>query len=139
VGVLALIVLVALFSTGTQDPSSEGVGSDDPSAETSSSDAPELRCIERWNASPDDRNPGRIWSNDLDQVPYAAVGFSADFPDRCLVTLGLPDQYAAVQFEESSDGSWRWVGGGMPQELPESAKQWNARRERDGTLVPGAL
>lgn len=63
---------------------------------------------------------------------------------ECGVTLSGGDardsgDRQAAQFQEYERGRWAAdVTSVSPSEIPESAKQWNATREDDGTLSLGA-
>lgn len=133
IGVLALLGIVGLVSLSNSGSRDEEPLAENPPA--TAAEAPEQGCIDKWNASSSDRNFGRQWLGG-DKL-YAAVGFSADFPDRCLVTLASPDMGGQATQIQEANGMWVWEGNSSPESVPESAKQWNATREPDGTLTPG--
>lgn len=75
---------------------------------------------------------------------YVSVGFSASFPDRCLVTMAVPDFDVANQFMEASTAQRSTIGSFTPggttkvADLPPSVQHWNATTDADGNLVEGA-
>ncbi len=104
-------------------------------------------CIAKWNASvpssqgqPSNNGggPGLVGSLAGQVTVYAFAGHSADFPDRCVVAIGVPDRGGlAFILNEQSNGSFYVSGGSASMQvsqLPEAEKQWNARGNSDGTL-----
>jgi hypothetical protein len=69
-----------------------------------------------------------------------SVGFSATYPDLCLVTLSVPG-VIAEQFLESTNlatttGSYSPIGHvDSPDNLPASVTHWNAGIDAQGMLV----
>lgn len=97
---------------------------------------PEQRCVDSWNSANTNRGKS-IFEN---KEAYAAVGFSVDFPDQCLVTIAVPEYGVGgvgFQLQETRPGEWRGLGGGGLETFPASAKQWNATRLPSGELVIG--
>lgn len=99
-------------------------------------------CMSKWNASTDAVK--NIWTPVAESAEvYAAVGFSAAFPDKCMVTIAVPSTGLAGQFlEGGASGVDDQAYGTAPTDvtrvadLPQSAMQWNARLRGDGTLTP---
>lgn len=70
---------------------------------------------------------------------YVSVGFAADYPDECLVTLSAPGMHIAMQFIEnrsSYNGDGYQTSGGEldPNSLDPSLTNWNADVVSDGTI-----
>jgi hypothetical protein len=117
------------------------VSEDDP-------EPPEERCVELWNGSANDGLSASVvgpYARNAGDV-YVSVGFAADFPDRCLITVGVPSADRAIQYIEGGVGfpespyGVANVGEGVDSvsQLPPSAKQWNAHALSDGSIEPGA-
>jgi len=101
-------------------------------------------CATKWNGSTDSfsttsKQMVRAISQTGGQATtlYVSAGFSADFPDRCLVTVANPDVGNVVQFTETSQGGFRLSGTGRVSDVPDSAKQWNATMTSDGVMLAG--
>lgn len=71
--------------------------------------------------------------------PYASVGWAADYPNRCLVTIVLPPPASAakqVVFDPSSTNAYNFIASPVnPSTLPDSVKQWNATVDRRGYVL----
>lgn len=138
---LVLVAAIGMLIVGCGDTkgSKESSG---PAADAASENSDLQRCVDSWNAAArsgqgSNANFGKLWLGPTEK--YAAVGFSADFPDRCLVTLADPDLDGAAQFQESGEGGWLMTGDtATPSDIPESAKRWNATRAGEGSLSLGA-
>ncbi len=137
---VAALVLVAAMSGDSRDSVGDA-GSPTDSRPSAVEPAPEERCVDRWNAAD---FPSKIFATNLAQQGevVATVGFSNDFPDRCQIVIAAPDLGGGIfqVFRESSDetqGPFQAISSGSPGELPESAKQWNARISSDGAITFG--
>jgi hypothetical protein len=113
---------------------------------TGGSDPPEQRCIELWNGSSNARQSAQVvgpYARNAGDV-YVTVGFASDFPDRCLITVGVPSADRAIQYLEGGQSGFTESPYGVANlsvdsvsQLPPSAKQWNARALSDGSIEPG--
>ena len=67
-----------------------------------------------------------------------SVGYAADYQDKCLITVVVPEFHVASQFlqtgGESPLGPFRQEQV-EPAALPASVKQWNATLGSEGTLT----
>lgn len=91
---------------------------------------PEQRCINLWKSG---LNTGRSEAISLASVGrvYASVGFAADYPDECLVTLASP-VISGMQFVETNNG-YAPTASIDPGDLP-SGVTWNAVPDSEGNL-----
>lgn len=145
--VLVLVIGLLALIGGSDESGSDGLASNDPQLDesASSSPPPEQACVDLWNNS-DGNHLSRISSlAEGGGEVLASVGFSAEFPDRCLVTIVFVDRFDSltIQFQESQadlggplGGPFRELGFGPVTEFPDSAKQYNATVSPEGTLVP---
>lgn len=152
VGTLVVVALGALavtaFTGSESSASTTTTVTTDETADTSNATAiaPEQRCVDLWNSPENDdvpvtdggtldpRNAAIVWG------PYVSVGFAADYPDLCLITLSDPDSNVAFQFLEQSypHSGFALVGGNLtrPAYLDPSVTNWNAdTNPEDGTIV----
>lgn len=144
------IYLVARHS----GPSSGALGDTSSSTTTNTGATSDVsqRCLTLWNNSGNKSNQDLVsnvthsaGSSPTASPLYATIGFSSDFPDKCQVAVGAPDQGVAFVFREGlpsspADGYGLDSSGGRqetPADLPASAKAWNAHGNPDGTLDPG--
>lgn len=68
---------------------------------------------------------------------YASIGFAADYRDKCQITVSFPNAESFYQFLEANSGSPMGAfshSGGQGGDAPDSAKDWNATINTDGTL-----
>jgi hypothetical protein len=141
VAVLVVAVIAVAMSASEGDKDAQPAGDSSGSAplnEARAQAAPEDRCFTLWNSSND--RVKRLYaylpkSGDV----YVSMGFAADFPDKCLITLGSLRTGQAAQFIEGGvsglDNQSFGIIPGTPRrvaELPDSAMQWNARMIDDG-------
>lgn len=104
--------------------------------------APEQRCVDRWNRLaarvwPSGKPPviGKYFSVELIDLfkNYVSVGFSADYPDRCLITASNPDKGLASQWFETPGGRLPFRRVDLnPEALDPSTTNWNARVVQTG-------
>lgn len=139
---IPVVAALAICGIAIAAAGSGGGGKADPADDSTevtvnAGPPPEQGCIDSWNATPPEDNFGKTWIQ-LEEETYAAVGFSADFPDQCLVTLAVPRIDQATQVQETNPGEWTWQGNSSVSQIPVSAKQWNATRSSDGSLSLGA-
>ncbi len=137
--VAALIIGSALFVAQPFDSSSDT--SKSSSRDTLiATDLPENECLttaQRISFRSSSRET--LPSDNMKYAPtYVSVGFAADVTDRCLVTVAQPDVGHAMQFLQTSDGSFRLVQATTISQIPVSAKQWNATGDRAGQLAAGS-
>lgn len=136
---LAAVVMIAALGDESEEAtpslaSEDGLPEDGP--------APEQGCVDLWNNG-DGNHISRIerFAEGGGEV-LASVGYSAEFRDRCLVTVVVVDQITSptFQFMESRGdvgGPFRELGYGRVTDFPESARQYNATVAPDGTLSLG--
>lgn len=143
---LALLCLSVVLVAGCGGDSRSDSGPDSSSSESEGADlqtAAENRCFSLWNDAEDHAGKTMVSNSGNQSTVYVSVGFDATFPDRCFVTTAVPDFGRAQQFRESSgpesgQGAFTFAGSGTVDQLPESAKHWNATADPEGNLVPGA-
>lgn len=144
-GLVALLVVpvAIVVSSGNDEQARTAVAVQDPGPTAAEA------CVARWNsgASENARSLiGGIARNfQADEVvpTYVSAGYSADIPDRCLITVAQPDlgtNGIAYQFRETAQGTFEYPSGHISSltALPDSVKQWNAQGDRKGTLTLGA-
>jgi hypothetical protein len=101
----------------------------------------EQRCVKLWNQ--DAENASTVQSEAVSLASagrvYVSVGFAADYPDLCLVTLVSPSVRTGMQFLESdtpggSGEVYMPEGTVDPTNLDPSLKNWNAEADDSGYL-----
>ena len=117
----------------------EGSGGSPPATTDQSAVlTPEEQCVKRWNEDKSGLRLGVLYVF-IGETPYVSVGFSADYPDRCLITASNPDRDKAVQFLETRNGSFKQVGGLgnflSSSHLDPSVTRWNASADRNGNVM----
>jgi hypothetical protein len=126
------MLLLAGCGGGSSSTSTSPSTSDHASIATAERAANEL-CVKLWNGT---ENRFSEMANSIagGGDAYVSVGYSADFPDKCLVTVAGATTSTAMQFTEAggqtaSLGSYAPVDpDGIPvSQLDESSKQWNAK------------
>lgn len=140
--VLALALLglgVVLLGQGGSDDT-EGDG--DKSAFEGVEIDPAAPCAALWNDASDPVprsivakmavGPGGSYA-----PVYAKVGYSADVPDRCLITVAQPDDGQVIQFLQRSDGSFPPKLTTNLRALHPSNKEWNTYADADGEIFFG--
>jgi hypothetical protein len=100
---------------------------------------PDLRrCVDLWNEPSNDYGRTLI-SGYSSQPPYVNINFSAQFPDKCLITAANPDIGEAHQFLEGRGGSSGLGPFGLPisegsvNSLPPT--EWNTSSDGEGYLT----
>jgi hypothetical protein len=73
-------------------------------------------------------------------IRYVSVGFSADYPDLCLITASNPDTDIAMQFLESQNSPYggNYKPSGDPtssSNLDPSLTNWNASANAEGRIT----
>ena len=142
--IIALAVAVAV--TGDDD---EGSSASSPSTAAGNAQADADVCAERWNSGATEgaKRIVGLLARDLQggSAPvYVSAGYSADVPDRCLITAAQPDHPGGGtvhQFVEKAGGTFDFptsAAGGSVASLPESTKQWNAQADESGDIAVGA-
>jgi hypothetical protein len=113
------------------------------SSGNSTSTAP-AACVSNWNrTNATKQGVGRFVFNFQNPAPgaygNATVGYSADFPDKCMVTVGNSSAMEAEQFVQDASYQWdahpTWTG--VVSQLPSGILPWNAKIANDGTLSLG--
>jgi hypothetical protein len=136
---LAAVVMIAALGDGSGEATRSLASEDGPLED---GPAPEQGCVDLWNNG-DGNHISRIerFAEGGGEV-LASVAYSAEFRDRCLVTVVVVDQITSptFQFMESRGdvgGPFRELGYGRVTDFPESARQYNATVAPDGTLSLG--
>lgn len=139
----ALVCVVAVAATGCGGGSTatatRTVIEGSAATTTGTLDTAAEACLEKWNADP---GQGAIVAEFAQQHDvYASVGPSETFPDKCMVTVAVPDVDRAYQYLEGAsvtktDHAYGPKASGNVGDLPASTTQWNARLEADGSLTP---
>ncbi|MDB4896569.1 MAG: hypothetical protein JWN15_2831, partial [Firmicutes bacterium] len=106
---------------------------------------PAMPCILSWN----NHNTQQMgyagefatgYANNAPSPGYASVGYSADFPDRCMITVGNPLDGEAEQFVQDASHHWSqsftWRGSMIG--LPSNVLSWNATILANGVIDIGA-
>lgn len=145
VGVLILAVGVGLAIAIETKNDKGSASSAESGGGASESEATDIdKCVASWNSGVTEnvrslvKNIGGASLSGGGAQLYASTGYSADFPDRCLVTIANPDIRQAVQVQEDSSGSFILSKTASLGELPDSVKQWNAGVDKDGFLTAGS-
>ncbi|MFD8072136.1 hypothetical protein ACFV3E_05735 [Streptomyces sp. NPDC059718] len=98
-------------------------------------------CADSWN----DRNANKANVASITTAAqkagsasaYVNVGFSAAFPDLCMITVANPATLYAQQYLEEPGRVWSlapaWTG--QVSQLDSSGLPWNARMAQDGTII----
>ena len=136
-GAVVLITVVGLVSRVGDGPrvSREATASGTATPPVSSADA-RRACIDSWNhPANDDEFPSALGQQQGESL-YVSIGPSADFPDRCLLTVAAPDGLA-LQFHGDLSGNWGGMGSTRVETLDETTKDWNASAQPDGSLAVG--
>lgn len=145
----SIIVALAGCGSSEQNPPVAAPETVTVTAPQAPSVGPERRCVVLWDAR---RNyilrilAAGVYESVVTakgKTRYVSVGFSADFPDRCLITFASPDRGEAVQFLQSTAaftfqgqtydgryrGNYKTVGNDVISigSLDSSVTQWNAR------------
>jgi hypothetical protein len=133
---LSAALIAALFTAGC---GSTGGSMDGGSADDSPPAPPpppaEARCVTLWNSALNRGNRGMMGNSSFGK-PYVSVGFSADYPDKCLLTVSLPDIGRAFQYQEAGTNSeaFRMSWSGSSTGLDPTTVGWNASVTADGLL-----
>lgn len=144
IGLLAVVALVIILATSGGDSSNESSRGNEAGAPRGYvGPPPEERCTRLWNSDANSQYRDTAKSIvSLGQQDtsngYAAVGFAVDYPDKCLITIVNSATGAGFQFLEGGYGNEPFsIHQTNTSALPDSAKQWNATIESDGTLALG--
>lgn len=126
IGVAAAIIAAAIVAIA--------LGVRNNSDQTSSVPAPlevraEARCVAAWNAS-DNGWRSQLAALGRSQTVYVAVGFSREYPDQCLVAMGVPGMFDQAWVQSGGTGSGGWVPTGL-----SNVPVWNATPHVDGTIL----
>lgn len=144
VAVVAVILIATGGGHGNSIPNSSGNNADTTGG--SGVSAAQV-CVDKWNAGASQvakQIAGNIavagQTSGGPKYTYVSAGFSADVPDRCLITVANVDVGLVSQFQEKSGGVFDVPLGGSSSvsTLPDSVKQWNAHGDTQGTLGLGA-
>ncbi|MGW0631784.1 hypothetical protein [Streptomyces sp. NPDC002758] len=101
-------------------------------------------CSVSWNLhSPTKQPAGEIATslqNQDNAYGYATVGFSATFPDRCMITIANPQIMSAVQYMQDGRDSWPYAvsWNGSVDQLDPSLLPWNAKINHEGIITLNA-
>lgn len=129
----AVVVLLSGCGGGSSSTSTDSTASDDAAA-ANAERAQNQHCVTVWNGA-DNRFASMANSIAGGGDAYVSVGYSADFPDKCLITVAGATTSTAMQFTEAGGQTASAVGSyapvdpsGIPvSQLDESTKQWNAK------------
>jgi len=133
------VLLVALVAAAWLIPSidiplvgeadSSTTGSSDVNESIREADADEAalrRCVLLWNKA--DNTAARN-TLAVSEGEYVSVTLSAQYPDRCLVTIANPRLDLSAQLLESGSASaypYDQIASGSASTLPQSVTHWNA-------------
>lgn len=137
--VLALVVAV-VANRDEPSPTQSTVSADDLPDPVP---APEQQCVDLWN-DPSNTSVRELWAPLLTNgatVDYVSVGWAANYPDRCLITVSNPDRRTAMQFlEKGGTSDTDYPPGNYdrssidPNQLDPSLTGWNASMNPDGSI-----
>ncbi|MFI8894721.1 hypothetical protein [Streptomyces paradoxus] len=101
---------------------------------------PHQPCVDSWNQRNTNRaSVGQITTaaqTGSNGTAYVTVGANSTFPDRCMITVASVSTMFALQYVHTGD-SWGlapvWTGNA--NELDASVTTWNAKMDKDGTII----
>jgi hypothetical protein len=139
-GIAAAVIAAALVIVISAGNSNASAAHDDHVAiRQPAGPPPEQRCVDLWNSEANTVGHQLVGPQVRFGDVYVAVGFAADYPDKCLVTAAFPRTNGSMQFIEAggprTSEPYTMMQSGSANNLPASAKDWNATITEDGQLT----
>jgi len=140
VGLIVLVAVVVAVAGGGDGDSSGGAADGVAEADLVAAErAGNERCAELWNSTENQTWKGLAGTQSNTGDAYVSVGFAADYPDKCLITVSIPAIRTARQFMESGGdigaGPFGMPVDADPNSLDPSLTNWNASIDEEGTIT----
>lgn len=145
IAVLLLLGTGVFFLANRNEAGSEGAIADSTATDQ---DLAELEraglqdCVDRWNSSSNEQIREMLSiAVQLSGSSYVNVGWAADYPDRCLITVSIPERQAAQQYLQNPDSDeesgplstdYSFPRSIDPSTLDASLTEWNASADAEG-------
>lgn len=135
VALVAVLVVIAALAGGQSD-SPPPLADTDTVSTVDPGPPPEQRCVNLWNGSAE--RDDRFRNRPADA--YVSVGFLAEYPDRCVVTVASLSTTPALAFiyrenRSSSERNYDLIFSGLTDQLPETNTDWNATMDSTGDVA----